>query len=48
MPAPLAPSLRNPERTRPRRLRRMCHPALASDREELVWVVGKDSPREKQ
>ena len=30
--------------TRPQRLRRMCHPALASDREELVLVVGQGRP----
>jgi hypothetical protein len=39
MLAPLAPSLRSQERTHPQQLRRMCHPAIASHREELVWVA---------
>jgi hypothetical protein len=26
----------------------MCHLALASDQEELAWLLGKDSLREKQ
>src|SRR6516225_4541966 len=41
----LAPSWRSRQRTRPERLRRMCHRASASDQEELAWVAGRGRPQ---
>ena len=48
MLALLAPSWRRQERTRPERLRRMCHRASASDREESAWVVGRGRPERER